>query len=74
MQINKKRLLLWIAGFAILFLFNVFVEVVVLTYLDLHNTDKNDIYFQLWWIVVGIWLLFGYKLLGVLNKSQNLQK
>ncbi|MFY0652142.1 MAG: hypothetical protein JXQ96_08925 [Cyclobacteriaceae bacterium] len=71
-QAKHKKVFFWILGFVILFLINVFVEAILLPYWDLDNTDKNDIYFQSWWVVVGIWLLFGRKFLDLMNgKTEN---
>jgi len=68
---NMKRLMIWAAGFALLFLFNVLVEAIVLPMLDMNNTDKNDIYFIAWWIVVGLWLLFGLKIIKHIEQKKN---
>lgn len=67
---NWKRLIKWGSGFLVLFLINVLIEAVFLPLLDLDNTDKNDIYFQIWWIVVGIWLLFGLLFLKYIEKKK----
>lgn len=63
--------MIWAAGFALLFLFNVLVEAIVLPMLDMNNTDKNDIYFIAWWIVVGLWLLFGLKIIKHIEQKKN---
>ena len=66
---NKKRLIFWGVGFIVLFLINALVESLLLPLLGLDNTPKNDIYFQMWWIVVGIWLLFGIKFLKFVERK-----
>jgi hypothetical protein len=64
-----RQLIFWLAGFAILFLFNLFVEYFVLTWLDLHNTTANDPYFISWWLLVLVWLIFGWKMVGSMFKE-----
>ena len=64
-----KRFVLWVGGFIALFLIDLLVESIFLPLWGLDNTEKNDIYFQSWWIVVGLWLLFGMKLLKFLKPS-----
>ena len=64
-----KRLMYWALGFVILFFNNMIVEVFLLPFWGLDGTDKNDIYFKTWWIVVGCWLLFGITLLKFLEKK-----
>tara|TARA_B110000259_G_scaffold6172_1_gene6806 strand:- start:700 stop:903 length:204 start_codon:yes stop_codon:yes gene_type:complete len=61
-----KKQTLWLIGFLDLFLINVLVESIILPYLDLENTPKNDLYFQIWWLFVIVWLFFGKKLLDKL--------
>jgi len=68
-----KRVVLWVAGFVVLFLINALVELVLLPLWGLDNTDKNDIYFKSWWVAVAIWLLFGLKFLG-LSKADELEE
>ena len=63
-----KRLVLWGAGFIVLFLINALVELALLPLWGLDNTDKNDIYFISWWIVVGMWLVFGNEILKALDR------
>ncbi len=58
-RLNKKNLIVWVIGFVILFLIDILVESILLPYWGLDYTDENDIYFKLWWVVVGIWFLFG---------------
>ena len=60
-RIFRKRILFWGVGFLILFLINILVELIILPNFGLDNTDNNDIYFQSWWLVVGLWMLFGLK-------------
>ena len=60
-RIFQKRILFWGVGFLILFLINILVELIILPNFGLDNTDNNDIYFQPWWLVVGLWMLFGLK-------------
>ena len=66
-----KRFGLWGAGFVVLFLINALVEIVFLPLLGLHNTEKNDIYFLCWWMVVAAWFVFGIPLLRALEKTHN---
>lgn len=54
-----KRYVYWLIGFISLLIFNLIVEAFVLPGLGLDNTERNDIYFQLWWVVVFLWLIFG---------------
>ena len=61
--LDSKVLLKWVVGFVFLFFFNVLVEQIVLPFLDLDDTPKNDIYFQIWWICVLFWFLFGWVIL-----------
>tara|TARA_B110000046_G_C13020511_1_gene410901 strand:- start:241 stop:627 length:387 start_codon:yes stop_codon:yes gene_type:complete len=61
--LDSKVLLKWVVGFGFLFFFNVLVEQIVLPFLDLDDTPKNDIYFQIWWICVLFWFLFGWVIL-----------
>lgn len=59
-----KRYLIWASGFLGLFIFNIIIEAWVLPALDLVNTDRNDLYFQFWWLLVVIWALFGLHIIG----------
>ena len=61
--LDPKVLLNWGLGFGVLFFFNVLVEQIVLPFLDLDDTPKNDFYFQIWWIFVLFWFLFGWIIL-----------
>ena len=61
--LDSKVLSKWVVGFVFLFFFNVLVEQIVLPFLDLDDTPKNDIYFQIWWICVLFWFLFGWVIL-----------
>lgn len=65
-----KRGLYWICGFVALFVVNVVVEAIVLPALDLHDTPKNDLYFQLWWVAVGLWLIFGLTILARFERPE----
>ncbi|MDP8204578.1 MAG: hypothetical protein P9L95_08625 [Candidatus Tenebribacter mawsonii] len=67
-KLNKKRLLIWLSGFIVLVLIDLLVEFLLLPLIGLDNTTKNDIYFQIWWIVVGIWLIFGLIFLKYIGK------
>ena len=67
---NLKRVVIWGLGFVVLLLFDLFVEYVIFTALDFHNTPKNDIFFLIWWIVVGLWFLFGLPFLWYLGKRK----
>lgn len=64
-----KRLIFWGLGFVILFLINLVVEAFLLPLWGLEDTDRNDIYFKSWWIVVGCWLLFGITFLKYWEKK-----
>lgn len=58
-----KRFFTWCAGFVVLFSINLLVELVVFPHWGLENTQDNDVYFMSWWIVVGLWFVFGYVIL-----------
>ena len=60
---------IWVLGFFVLFLFNAFVEAILLPRWGLDDTPRNDIYFQCWWAVVGLWFLFGIPALLVITSS-----
>ena len=68
---NKRIILKWGIGFAVLFLFNVFVEAIILPFIDLDNSPRNDIYFQGWWLCVVLWLVFGFRFLSWRSKNRN---
>ena len=55
--------LLWVLGFFVLLLFDLFVEAFVFEWLQWNGTDKNDWFFVLWWGFVVIWFLYGTKTL-----------
>lgn len=59
----------WILGFVLLFLINVLVEAVLLPYWDLDNTPRNDIYFQSWWVLVGLWAILGLRVLTYFDRK-----
>ncbi|MEN8116563.1 MAG: hypothetical protein ABFS16_06260 [Bacteroidota bacterium] len=69
MTLFTKRNIIWGLGFVLLILVNIIVERFLLPYWGLDNTDKNDIYFKSWWIVVGLWLLFGRMLLKFVDRK-----
>ena len=50
---------LWILGFVVLFVFDLFIEGVVFEWLELIGTTKNDWFFKVWWVAVVIWFLYG---------------
>ncbi len=60
--------IIWILGFIFLFLLNLVVEALILPLLDLENTPRNDVYFKVWWVAVGLWFLFGRSFLKKLFK------
>ena len=51
--------ILWILGFVVLFVFDLFIEGVVFEWLELSGTTKNDWFFKVWWVAVVIWFLYG---------------
>ena len=65
-----KHLVIWIAGFVVLFLINFIVEFILLPLWNLDNTPKNDIYFKLWCVAVGIWFLYGIKVWKAFSKKK----
>lgn len=56
-------------GFVLLFAINLAVEFLLFPALNLDNTDKNDIYFKVWWLVVAAWFLAGLSILQSFEKS-----
>ncbi|NRB51674.1 MAG: hypothetical protein HRU41_28635 [Saprospiraceae bacterium] len=64
-----RRYMYWILGFVLLLLVNVLVEAVLLPYWNLDNTPKNDIYFQSWWLLVGLWAILGLRWLAYLERK-----
>ncbi|MBX2877859.1 MAG: hypothetical protein KTR30_37410 [Saprospiraceae bacterium] len=68
-----RRFMHWILGFVLLFLINVLMEAVLLPYWNLDNTPKNDIYFQSWWVLVGLWAIFGQRVLTYYEREFNPQ-
>ena len=64
-----KRLLFWFLGFVVLFLSNVLVESLILPSWGLENTPSNDLYFKMWWMLVGVWLVFGFTIVSALQRS-----
>ncbi|HMK26427.1 MAG TPA: hypothetical protein VK483_10380 [Chitinophagaceae bacterium] len=69
-KLNKRRLIIWGIGFVVLAFIDFIVEFFLLPLWGLDNTPKNDIYFQSWWVVVGLWLLFGLKFLKYLQRKK----
>ncbi len=65
-----KRYVLWGTGFVLHFIINMVVELILLPSWGLDNTEQNDIYFQIWWIVVGLWLVFGIKIANSFENKQ----
>lgn len=61
---------LWISGFIVLLGINALVELVILPGFGLHDTPGNDLYFQLWWLVTGIWFICGNSILMALAQSR----
>jgi quinol-cytochrome oxidoreductase complex cytochrome b subunit len=68
-KLNKKRLIIWLSGFIVLLLIDLLVEFLLLPLIGLDHTPKNDIYFQCWWIVVGIWFVFGLIFLRYIERK-----
>mgnify|MGYP000081137046 FL=1 len=68
---NKRILLKWGLGFIVLFLFDVFMETLVLPLIDLDKSPKNDLHLHGWGFCVVLWLLFGYCFLNRRSKSRN---
>ena len=66
---GKKRMLFWFLGFVFLFLSNVLVESLILPNWGLENTPRNDIYFQTWWLLVGVWLVFGNIIISAFQRT-----
>lgn len=58
-KLNRKKIIIWGIGFVILAFIDFIVEFFLLPLWDLDNTPRNDIYFQCWWVVVGLWFLYG---------------
>ena len=52
---------LWILGFVVLFVFDLFIEGVIFEWLELNGTTKNDWFFKVWWEVVILWFIYGLK-------------
>jgi len=55
--------LVWIFGFFVLISFDLFMEAFVFEWLQWNGTEKNDLFFALWWGLVLIWFLYGAKTL-----------
>ena len=65
------RLIVWVVGFVVLFAINALVELVILPRWGLNNTQKNDVYFKLWWFVVGVWFVFGNAIVAAFARTLN---
>lgn len=70
MILPSRQVLLWGAGFVLLFLFNALVELVFLPLWGLDDTPRNDLYFKAWWIAVVLWFFCGHRLLNGLVRSR----
>ncbi len=64
-----RRYIQWVLGFVLLFIINVLVEALLLPYWNLDNTSRNDIYFQSWWVLVGLWAIFGLRVLTYFDRK-----
>ena len=49
--------ILWILGFVVLFVFDLFIEGVVFEWLELNGTTKNDWFFKVWWVALMMVIL-----------------
>ena len=61
---SQRRVLVWLLGFVVLMGANATVEIVLLPLFGVASGESNDLYFQLWWVAVAFWLVFGNQLLG----------
>jgi len=66
-RIDRLIFVRWGLGFIFLFLFNVLIESLILPFLELDHTSKNDLYFQVWWVFVLMWFFFGWIILKRIN-------
>jgi quinol-cytochrome oxidoreductase complex cytochrome b subunit len=71
-ELNMMKYIFWIIGFIVLFMINLVVELYLLPLWGLDNTPKNDIYFKCWWIVVGVWFLFGMQLVRSAGRKKQI--
>lgn len=56
---TTKHWLRWVLGFHLIFWAETVMEAGVFTILDFHNTDANDIYFMVFWLLNFLWLIGG---------------
>ena len=63
-------LLIWVFGFFVLLSFDLFMEGIVIEWLERNGTTKNDWFFALWWGFVVVWLVYG---IITLHKKISLQ-
>jgi hypothetical protein len=66
----KRKIIIWIIGFAVLLIIDLLVERLLLPAIGLDKTEKNDLYFKLWWVLVAIWLIFGLPVLGYIERHK----
>ena len=61
----------WLSGFFALLSLDIFMECFVFEWLKWNGTTKNDWFFQLWWSLVILWLIFGLFILYLkFNKNK----
>lgn len=65
-----QRTVLWLAGFALLFAVNALVELLILPQLGFEDTPDNDVYFQSWWVLLGLWFVFGNSILTKIDTER----
>ncbi len=65
-----QRTVLWLAGFALLFAVNALVELLILPQLGIENTPENDVYFKSWWVLLGLWFVFGNSILTTIDTER----
>lgn len=73
-SLPQKVTTTWMLGFALLFLIELLLESVLFPFLGLEQTPRNDIYFQVWWVVVILWLLFGRIIVSTFISSRESQR
>ena len=61
---------LTLSGFALLFAVNALVELLILPQLGFENTPDNDVYFQSWWVLLGLWFVFGNSILTKIDTER----
>jgi|TARA_B110000914_G_scaffold73902_1_gene64865 hypothetical protein len=67
--------LTWLVGFFALLSLDIFMEGLVFEWLKWNGTTKNDWFFQLWWGLVMLWLIFGLFILNLkFNRNKNLNE